>query len=411
MVTKKINNLIYVLSIFSFVFMFSIKVFAATLDPTIPTFDYTTFSLNTDGTATFVPPAYSGGWKRFDIQLLKRVSSVTTVGTSTVVVYSYKTSGTVKYVDATETSYDFNFPSVGYYQFQIRGENLEGNYGAWARMSGGETADLTYEGLAVDEDHISMNNNSSGSGSSTYGPGTVQTGSLPYGYQYAIVGPNGQIIYNYGGNQSNYYPYNNNSNSQSLGPGYYINNANGTSTFVPNTGISGYPQVPAPNTSGIYNNSTTNPNYYNGNTSGYSPSVSSNTAIGWNVDNYGRFYHQGNGVILRGTWYLIDGSYYRFNDSGYLLVNTWYKDTSTGAWYYLSNDGKMLTGWQKVNNVWYYFKPENGNGYGTMYMNTVLQITDSLWGTGYYAFDSNGACVMNGWYDGHYYDSSGKRTN
>ncbi|HAT4245677.1 TPA: N-acetylmuramoyl-L-alanine amidase family protein, partial [Clostridium perfringens] len=26
-----------------------------------------------------------------------------------------------------------------------------------------------------------------------------------------------------------------------------------------------------------------------------------------------------------------------------------------GYWYYLEENGAMVTGWKKINNVWYYF--------------------------------------------------------
>ena len=58
-----------------------------------------------------------------------------------------------------------------------------------------------------------------------------------------------------------------------------------------------------------------------------------------------------------------------------------------------------------------YFKPQNGNGYGTMYSNTSLYIEDREWGNGQYAFDANGAMVKNAWYGGYYYNNDGRRAN
>ena len=241
-----------------------------------------------------------------------------------------------------------------------------------------------------------------------------------YPYQNAYIGPNGQIIYNNPYNQQ--YPYNQYNQPQN--------------PYYPNQGYSNYPLVPSPynnyntyayNQYGV-NNGQTNPNYYNGSVNNnyqqgnYStspnftnstatPQISQGLEIGWHVDANGRFYYQGNGVVLKGTWYFIDGSYYRFSDNGYILANQWYKDNTTGYWYYLAGDGRMLIGWQCINGVWYYFKPENGNGYGTMYMNTSLQINDPHWGVGVYAFDANGAMVKNAWFGGYYYGSDGNRKN
>lgn len=416
---------------------FCLQSFAATLDPTIPLFNANQLTLTSDGNASFVPPQYGNNWKKFEVQLLKRVTTVTATGS---VVYTYKTQGSVKNVDITDTSYDFTISSVGYYQFQIRGVNLDNNYGAWVAIYDSDFwkyAKDKYPGVTVTEDDISAGGGSStGTGTGSwndyyYGPGVINYGYNPYyTNQYGIIGPNGQYIYN-GQN----YQYN---------PNYQ----NGTQYIYPNTGIQAYPQVPAPygNNTNQYNqygtqngynvqngynnqNSQTNPNYYNGstqnnysgsnvnnyvpgnNTTYGSPQISQGLEIGWHIDNVGRFYYQGNGVVLKGTWYFIDGSYYRFSDNGYVLVNQWFNDTTTGYWYYLGGDGRMLIGWQCINGTWYYFKPENGNGYGTMYRNATLQITDASWGTGFYAFDSNGATVMNAWYGGYYYGRDGKRTN
>ena len=197
---------------------------------------------------------------------------------------------------------------------------------------------------------------------------------------------------------------------------------NANNVFYPYTGVSSYPVAPSPfgtNTGSYGTNYTqTNPNYYNGGTGmqggtttiyGGSPQITQGLESGWHVDNNGRFFYQGNGVVLKGTWYLIDGNFYRFSENGYALANQWFKDNATGYWYYLNGEGKMLTGWQQINGVWYYFKATNGNGYGAMYANTSVEITDAKYGTGIYAFDANGACIMNAWYGGYYYSSDGKR--
>lgn len=424
---KKIINLLLLTLIITMINV--IACFAAKLDPSIPSFDADTLALSSDGTATFIAPVYSQNWKRYDVQLLKRV---TTVSSSTGVVYTYKTHGSIHHVDSSENEFEFTISSTGYYQFQIRGVNLEGNYGEWVAIYDNSTwaaSKTHYPGVAVSEEDITPGGSggASGAGSGSdynYGPGVVNQAYLPYGYQYAIIGPNGQILYNYGNN--NYQQ-----SGAQYGPGYGAN-AGAANNLYPNTGAaSNYQMVPSPygDTSSQYQNynngqgsqnSQTNPNYYTGggtstspnsNVGSASPQISQGLEIGWHVDTNGRFYYQGNGAVLKGTWYFIDGSYYRFSDTGYMLANQWFQDNSTGYWYYLGGDGRMLLGWQCINGTWYYFKPENGNGYGTMYRNTTLQITDGSWGTGVYAFDSNGATVMNAWYGGYYYGRDGKRTN
>ena len=132
MKVKKNNILITIVLALASTFFISINSFAAVLDPTIPTFVADTLSLSSDGTAKFEVPTYSGGWKRFDIQLMKRVTTVNP--SNNVVTYTYKTQGSVRQVDPSDRSYSFTISSVGYYQFQIRGVNLEGNYGAWVAI-------------------------------------------------------------------------------------------------------------------------------------------------------------------------------------------------------------------------------------------------------------------------------------
>lgn len=441
---KKIAKVLIVSLLIS-MFMHT-SIFAAILDPSIPC-NFSGLSLNTDGTATFTPPDYTvdaiingrlasvSQWKKFEAKLLKR-QSVVDGGTTK---YKYAETGSAKSCKADEREVGLKFSSTGNYQFQIRGYNLEGNYSYWVWISGNaklgnKISDYTtYEGLPIGEDDIGIDSgggSGSGSGSgSGYGPGTVTTGNLPNGYQYAVIGPNGEIL-GYYGNTSNYQYQGGYQNTQQyLGPGYANNQQSAGQTLYPNTGISNYQQVESPYTyAGVSANQATqyaqqgnaqvNPNYYNGGTSTgggtnqyASPQITQGLEIGWHVDNNGRFYYQGNGAVLKGTWYLIDGNYYRFGDNGYLLANQWYKDNTTGYWYFLAGDGKMLTGWQCLNGTWYYFKPQNGNGYGTMYANTTLFIQDPQWGSGNYAFDTNGAMVRNAWYGGHYYGNDGNRTN
>ena len=110
--------------------------FAAKLDPTIPSFNANALALSSDGTASFTAPDYGDNWKKFDIQLMVRMSTMdATAGT----IYGYKTKGSIYHIDPTETEYSFEISSTGYYQFQIRGVNLEGNYGEWVAIYDNDT--------------------------------------------------------------------------------------------------------------------------------------------------------------------------------------------------------------------------------------------------------------------------------
>ncbi|MTV94580.1 autolysin, partial [Streptococcus pneumoniae] len=53
---------------------------------------------------------------------------------------------------------------------------------------------------------------------------------------------------------------------------------------------------------------------------------------------------------INGTWYYFDGS-------GYMLADRWKKYTD-GNWYWFDNSGEMATGWKKIAEKWYYFNEE-----------------------------------------------------
>lgn len=56
---------------------------------------------------------------------------------------------------------------------------------------------------------------------------------------------------------------------------------------------------------------------------------------------------------------LIDGTYYWFNDSGYMQTGWRNKQ---GRWFYYDADGKQAIGWRSIDGKWYYF-----NGEGVMH--------------------------------------------
>lgn len=64
-----------------------------------------------------------------------------------------------------------------------------------------------------------------------------------------------------------------------------------------------------------------------------------------------------------GGIYSIDGEDYYFADSGAMLTgwikwNYSYSDGTTGTlWYYAKSDGALVSEWNKINGVWYYFSP------------------------------------------------------
>lgn len=64
-------------------------------------------------------------------------------------------------------------------------------------------------------------------------------------------------------------------------------------------------------------------------------------------------------------WQKINGMYYYFRGWGGMYRSTFFQ--LGGETYYADADGKMVTGWLSKENQWYYFR-ENG----AMYRNTFF---------------------------------------
>ena len=54
--------------------------------------------------------------------------------------------------------------------------------------------------------------------------------------------------------------------------------------------------------------------------------------------------------ILYNAWKEIEGKWYRFDESGYMMAGEWF--FGADKWYWLHGDGAMATGWQFINNKW-----------------------------------------------------------
>ncbi len=107
------------------------------------------------------------------------------------------------------------------------------------------------------------------------------------------------------------------------------------------------------------------------------------------VDEYGYAY-------LFDSWVKIDGEWYYFDNSGYMVSNEW-KD---GCW--LGDDGtwsyKSIGSWNKDSRGWW-FGDESG-----WYASDCWQKIDGDW----YYFNSSGYMVTNRYIDGYYLDYTGK---
>ena len=157
----------------------------------------------------------------------------------------------------------------------------------------------------------------------------------------------------------------------------------------------------------------------------------------WMHDSNGWWYVDASGSYPSNEWRVIEGSYYYFNDSGYMCTN-WLN--YGGAWYWLGGSGAMATGWRSIGSSWYFFgdsgamatgwKQIGGTYYyfnGSGAMQTGWLNTGGAWyylsGSGamatgwlslggtWYWFDASGA-MATGWHvvDGSYYYFNGSGT-
>ncbi|OOP72124.1 N-acetylmuramoyl-L-alanine amidase [Clostridium beijerinckii] len=99
-------------------------------------------------------------------------------------------------------------------------------------------------------------------------------------------------------------------------------------------------------------------------------------SIGWNRNDIGWWYCTSGEnkyyYISKDGWQEIGGEWYKFNDRGYALKDTWYYDEKDNAWYYLDGNCKMVRGtkdkplWKWINGKCYAFGED-----GKMYSNCV----------------------------------------
>lgn len=120
-----------------------------------------------------------------------------------------------------------------------------------------------------------------------------------------------------------------------------------------------------------------------------------NREEGWKKNETGWWYEYTDGTYPKEQFKEINGVWYYFDNSGYMLSNQWKKHTD-GYWYWFKNSGEMVTGWQTIGAKKYYFK-ETGE------MKTGWLKEDDKW---YYLDSVNGDLVTNSFVkgrDGSYY--------
>ena len=78
---------------------------------------------------------------------------------------------------------------------------------------------------------------------------------------------------------------------------------------------------------------------------------------GWQKNDKGYWYVRSDGSYPKEQFEKIDGTWYYFDGSGYMLADKW-KKRPDGTWYYFDKSGEMATGWKSISNKWYYFKED-----------------------------------------------------
>ena len=135
---------------------------------------------------------------------------------------------------------------------------------------------------------------------------------------------------------------------------------------------------------------------------------------GWIQLRNGNWKYRGeNGRFVTG-WQKVKNIWYYMDDHGIMLTG-WQK--INGVWYYLKDWGGMATGWQKINGTWYYLKSWGGmaTGWlqidGTWYylkswggMATGWQKIDGIW---YYLKSWGGMAAGTTTPDGYQVDWNG----
>ncbi|MGL5434077.1 MAG: hypothetical protein ACRDBO_01590 [Lachnospiraceae bacterium] len=92
----------------------------------------------------------------------------------------------------------------------------------------------------------------------------------------------------------------------------------------------------------------------------------------------------GTGVVYTPGWVQDAAGWWYRNADGSYPVNTWFQETASGSWYFLNEQGYMVTGWIDLNGSRYYCGDD-----GAMYTGsfTIDGVT--------YQFDESGVLISN----------------
>ena len=136
---------------------------------------------------------------------------------------------------------------------------------------------------------------------------------------------------------------------------------------------------------------------------------------GWSKKDGHWFYQLEDGSYIVNEWKQINGTWYRFDNSGVMQTcwvkenGTWYYLNDSGAmqtgwvkdkgtWYYLNNSGAMQTGWVKDKGIWYYLNQSGA-------METGWFTVSDKW---YYANESGALAINTTTPDGYTVNANGE---
>ena len=138
--------------------------------------------------------------------------------------------------------------------------------------------------------------------------------------------------------------------------------------------------------------------------------------IGWIQSGNRWWYRHADGGYTRNGWELINGSWYYFDNAGWMLANQWIGN------YYVDGSGKWIPGktkvtaqWIQSGNRWWYRHADGGytrNGWELIngswyYFDNAGWMLSNQWIGNYYVGGS-GAMLTDTWIGNYYVDGSGK---
>ena len=138
--------------------------------------------------------------------------------------------------------------------------------------------------------------------------------------------------------------------------------------------------------------------------------------IGWIQSGNRWWYRHADGGYTRNGWELINGSWYYFDNAGWMLANQWIGN------YYVDGSGKWIPGktkvtaqWIQSGNRWWYRHADGGytrNGWELIngswyYFDNAGWMLSNQWISNYYVGGS-GAMLTDTWIGNYYVDGSGK---